>query len=324
MTLAVRYESRPMCGRCESMRETSTEWRCAEPCPRGICELSSSVKCALDQEIRCLPKCEVSEHETRYPTDAASMRAFLEVFFTRHLFQLQNSLIDYVISPDFNETIQSGWLSILDIGSGPAVASQALIDIIDRMASGADSTTSLRHGCLHMSHVLNDTSAICLATGKRMLTTCSQDKDRPCSTVSRSHIFTLSTAFPGNLHRICHLATFLEGFDLVVLSYVLRPLTEDGNLQSLVDGLNTLGRFCKPHGCILIIQDKFQEPLLRELADMIVVGCRQQTLTQEIYPARGSSETCTYTYYDCLYAPRRGARLIQTGQFERHHMRQLH
>ncbi len=186
------------------------------------------------------------------------------------------------------------------------MASQAPIDIIDRMKGVADSGASLRHGPLRMTHVLNDTSAICLATGKRMLTTCSQDKDQPRSTVSRSHIFTLSTAFPGNLNRICRLATFLEGFDLVVLSYVLRPLTEDGNLQSLVDGLTALERFCKSHGCILIIQDRFQEPLIRKLADMMGVECREQTLTQEVYPRRGSSETCTYTYYDCFYAPRRG------------------
>jgi hypothetical protein len=306
------------------MREGSAAWPCAELCPHGVYELSNSVKCALDQEIRCLPKCEVSEHETRYPIDAASMRAFLEVFFTRHLFQLQNSLIDYVISPDFNEAIRSGRLRILDIGSGPAVASQALIDIIDRMMSGADSSASLRRGLLHVSHVLNDTSAICLATGKRMLTSRSQDRDRRGSTVSRSHIFTLSSAFPGNLHQICHLAAFLEGFDLVILSYVLRPLTEDGNLQSVVNGLNRLKRFGGAHGRVLIIQDKFQEPLIRKLADMMGVECREQTLTQEVYPPRGSSEAGTYTYYDCFYAPRAGAHVTETPQLERHQMRQLH
>jgi ribosomal protein RSM22 (predicted rRNA methylase) len=270
----------------------------------GVYALSGLVKSALDQEIACLPRREVSEHDTRYPTDAASMRAFLEVFFTRHLFQLQNSLIDYAASADFNGAIQSGPLRILDIGSGPAVASQALIDVINRMSSDANPGLLQRRGFLRVTHVLNDTSAICLAAGRRMVTACSQDRNQFRSAVSRPQIFTLSTAFPGNLHHIRHLASFLGGFDLVILSYVLHPLIEDGDLRSLVSGVNTLERFCTPRGRVLIIQDRFQERLVRKLASMIDVECHEQTLTQEIYPPRGSNKTCTYTYYDCLYAPR--------------------
>ncbi len=106
------------------MRETSPESVCMELYPDGVYELSGLVKSALDQEIACMPKREVSEHDTRYPTDAASMRAFLEVFFTRHLFQLQNSLMDYAASADFNRAIRSGPFRILDIGSGSAVTNR--------------------------------------------------------------------------------------------------------------------------------------------------------------------------------------------------------
>lgn len=294
------------------MRETSTTSECFEPCADGTYELGILVKSALDQERACLPRGEVSEQDTRYPTDATSMRAFLEVFFTRHLFQLQNSLTDYITSSDFNEAIQSGSFRILDIGSGPAVASQALVDAVDRMIGDAGSDLSKPYALLRATHVLNDTSAICLATGKRMLTTCSRNRDQSRSAVSRPQIFTLSAAFPGNLHQIYRLASFLGGVDLVILSYVLHPLIEDVNLQSLAGGVKILERLCKPHGRLLIVQDKFQEPLIRKLAGMMDVEYREQTLTQKIYPPRGSNETCTYTYYDCLYTPRGSARTTET------------
>jgi len=288
------------------MRKTPTEFACVELCPNQIYELSDSVRSALNGEMARLPTGDVSEHETRYPTDTASMRAFLEVFFARHLFQVQNSLTDYAVSADFHHAIRSGPVCILDIGSGPAVASQALIDIINRMIGGAGSGAAQYPGLHHLSHVLNDTSGVCLVTGQHMLTACLESSDQSTSPPCRPQVFTLSTAFPGNLHQIRHLASFLGGFDLVVLSYVLHPLIEDNHLQDVVRGVNALERFCKPRGRMLIIQDKFQEPLIRRLARMIGVEYREQMLTQEIYPPRGSNGTCTYTYYDCLYAPRVG------------------
>ena len=289
------------------MNEISNESACMALYPNGMYELSAIVKSALDREITGLPRGETSEHGTRYPTDATSMRAFLEIFFTRHFFQLQNSLIAYATSVDFSETIQCGRLRILDIGSGPAVASLSLIDAIDRRMRDADSSLSQRYGSLHMTHVLNDTSTVCLATGQRMLTACLRGSDQSTSPACRPQIFALSSAFPGNLHQLRHLASFLGGFDLVILSYVLRPLIENGNLRTLASGLGILEQFCTPRGRMLIIQDKFQEQLVRRLARMIGVKCHEQTLTQEIYPPRGSNGTCTYTYYDCLYAPRRAA-----------------
>lgn len=286
------------------MTEASPEFKCSESCENDMYHLSSLVKSALDQELARLPRGDVSEQDTRYPTDAKSMRAFLEVFFTRHLFQLQNSLMDYAASADFSRTMQSGRLRILDIGSGPAVASHALTDVVDRMTDCTDSGVSQQRRRLRITHVLNDTAGICLTTGKRMLSACSRHSDQSCATASRPQVFTLSTAFPGNVHQIRPLASFLGGFDLVILSYVLRPLTENGNLQSLVRGVNTLGRFCTPRGRMLIIQDKFQERLVRRLAGMIGTECHERTLTQEVYPPRGRNETATYTYYDCLYVPR--------------------
>ena len=69
-----------------------------ELCPERIWQLTDAMKLTLDYQISRLPRRTVSDLETRYPTTLAEMRAFLEVFFTRHLFQVQNSLIDYMTS----------------------------------------------------------------------------------------------------------------------------------------------------------------------------------------------------------------------------------
>ncbi len=66
------------------------------------------------------------------------------------------------------------------------------------------------------------------------------------------------------------------------------------------------GALCKRTGRVLIMQDRFPEPVLRQIAQMLEVGCREQTIAQEVYPARGENDTYTYTYYDCLYTPRTG------------------
>ncbi len=226
----------------------------------------------------------------------------------RHLFQLQNSIVDYVASHDFRRATQSGCLRILDVGAGPAVASIGLTDMIDRTQGTSVSETTDGRESVHMTHILNDTSPVCLETGKRMLTAFLHDKEASNTGVLGHRILTLSTAFPGNMCQIRQLASLSGHFDLAILSYVIRPLADDGGLRNLVKTVRTLEPFCKPEGRVLLIQDKFREPLIRQLADMISVQYREQTLTQEIYPPRGSNEKSTYTYFDCLFSPRQAMR----------------
>ncbi len=140
-------------------------------CPRGIWQLSTPLRSSLDRQIAHLPNSDVSDDETRYPIDAAGMRAFLNSFFAGHLFQLQNILLDSIVSAAFSEVVPLRSLRTLDVGSGPAVASSALLDLAERTSEiisdwgGQQWTLPGR-----TIHVLNDTSAICLATGKCMLT----------------------------------------------------------------------------------------------------------------------------------------------------------
>ena len=67
----------------------------------------------------------------------------LETFFTRHLFQLQRSLAEYIASPDLQKTLRFGPLRLLDIGSGPALASLAILDLIHRMMLSANPRTRI-------------------------------------------------------------------------------------------------------------------------------------------------------------------------------------
>jgi len=144
-----------------------------ELCPNGIWQLTNIMKSGLIYQICRLPEGEVSEIGTRYPQSPAEMRAFLVKFFTRHYFQTQNSLIDYMTSQDFLDIIGSGYLRILDIGSGPAVASLAITDMLaciirnlGYMGEWPKSRT------VKITYVLNDISSICLAAGQQMLNNC--------------------------------------------------------------------------------------------------------------------------------------------------------
>ena len=93
-----------------------------------------------------------------------------------------------------------------------------------------------------------------------------------------------------------------------ILSYVLNPLADNYGLRTLAAAVKDVESLCRPHGRVLILQDKFQESRIQHLAQLLNVEHREQTLTQEIYPPRGENETYTYTYYDCLYAPRESRR----------------
>jgi hypothetical protein len=277
---------------------TGNPWE--ELYPDGVCQPSDLIQSVLDQQIVGLPRKAVSDRETRYPIDEPSMRAFLETFFTRHLFQLQRSLVEYVASLDFQRTVQFGPLRILDIGSGPAVASLGMIDMVRRTIQSAIGPRAVR-----MVHVLNDTSPICLVTGKRMLAACHELEGRVGPALPGDRVFTLPTAFPRNMRQIQQLASFLGGYDIIILSYVMDPLTDAYGVRALVAAVRALEHLCRPHGRILLMQDRFREALIRRLTRMLSVEYREQTVSQEIYPPRGDNETYTYTYYDSLYAPRR-------------------
>lgn len=276
-----------------------------ELCPDGIWRLTDVVEAVLKRQMSRLPKGEVSETDTRYPITPKSMRAFLEVFFTRHYFQVQNSLFDYVTSDEFSNILESGQLQILDVGCGPAVASLAITDMLSSILKNLREAGGWpESGKIKVNYILNDTSGICLGTGQQMLVDYFRHNNLYENGVVCGQVISTQKAFPHNMSQLRRIKFNLSAFDIVNFSYVVVPLSSDNGLQSLANGLLNIEELCNRDGRILILQDKFQENLLREIGREIENSCNKQTLAQEIFPKRTENETNTYTYYQCLYAPK--------------------
>ncbi|MBA7624638.1 hypothetical protein ES703_32049 [subsurface metagenome] len=273
-----------------------------ELCPNGIWRLTDTVKSKLTYQILRLPKREVSKIGARYPQSPAEMRAFLVKFFTRHYFQVQNCLVNYMTSQDFLDLIKLGHLRILDIGSGPAVAPLAITDMLSCILKHLERLGAWPKGkTIKVSYVLNDTSAICLETGQRMLTDYFRIR-RGRKEIINSQIISIQKAFPNNISLLQRAGFNLAAYDIIVFSYVISPLNENLGFSKLVDGLLNIEKLCRPNGRILILQDKFEASLVRRISSAIGTSSNKQVLTQYVYPKRNENEIYTYIYYCCLYA----------------------
>ena len=273
-------------------------------CPEGVWELSDAMKSVLSYHISRLPKKQVTETDTRYPVCAASMLAFLEVFFARHYFQIQNSLISYMLSREFLDILISGVVRFLDIGSGPAVASLAVTDILACILEYfRDLGVMPRDNAVKILYVLNDTSGICLGTGISMLKNYFRVGGKRGSGAIRNQIITIQRAFPDNINQLRRIARNFGIYNIATLSYVVVPLSEDSGLHNLVNGLLKVEELCDPAGRILILQDKFNVSLMRRISKAVGASNQKEELTQQLYPNRNANETYSYSYYSCLYSP---------------------
>ncbi len=275
-----------------------------ELCPDGIWQLTDVMKSVLRRQILQLPQRAVSEDEKRYPTTPSGMRKFLEFFFTRHYFQTQHSLLGYMTSNEFLGLLTSGELRILDIGCGPAVASLAITELLARILR------HLKHigkwpksKAVKMDYVLNDTSGICLGTGQRMLASYFNASGRHDREIISGQMLRIQKAFPDNINQIRRVRLKLGVYNITTLSYVISPLDEDKGFEALVCGLKGVEKLCNCNGRILILQDKFQATLVRQISKALGISNSKEELTQQIYPSRNMSETYTYLYYRCLYEP---------------------
>ena len=272
--------------------------------PDGIWKLKDVIKSGLRYQISRLPRRKVSEDETRYPQTPAGMKAFLIKFFTRHYFQTQNCLVDYMTSQNFIEILRSGNLQILDIGSGPAVTSLAITDMLACILKHLrNSSYQSRAKIVKVHYILNDTSGICLGTGQNMLTDYFRICRRHNRELIRGKILTIQTAFPDNLNQLRRIRLNLGPYDITTLSYVVSLLKENTSLKSLLNGVLNIEGLCNCEGRILILQDKFQETLMRRIGRILGIKSQEEESTQEIYPKRETNETYTYSYYRCLYTP---------------------
>jgi len=275
-----------------------------ELCPDGIWKLTDVMKSVLRRQISQLPKRTVSENETRYPTTPSGMRAFLDVFFARHFLQVQNSLLDYIVSWDFLDIVSSGHLRILDIGSGPAVASLAITDLLTCILEYLINIGKYpKHGILKITYVLNDTETICLGAGRHMLSRYFKIKNAHQDRVINSQTMSINNAFPINMRQLRRIKHNIGAFDIITFSYVVIPLNEDNGFNNLIDGFLNVEEFCSRNGVMLILQDRFRESLIRRIGKAIGVSTHKEEMAQQIYPDRDTGQTHEYSYYSCLYNP---------------------
>ena len=92
-------------------------------------------------------------------------------------------------------------------------------------------------------------------------------------------------------------------YDFIIFSYVISPLNEENGFNNLISGLLNIERICSYSGRVLILQDKFRTLLVRRISRAIGISSEKKVLTQQVFPKRNDSETYTYKYYCCLYAP---------------------
>jgi len=275
-----------------------------ELCDDGIWRISNVMKSVLQYQISRMDKREVNEDETRYPKSQAGMRSFLKKFFTRHYLQAQSSLVHYMSSNDFINILKSGSLTILDIGSGPAVTSLAITDMLTYIIEHLQNIGKWSKGRLvKINYILNDTSEICLGTGQYMIK--DYFRRKRIKEISCSHMFRIQKDFPNNINLLRRIRYNLGTYDIVIFSYVLTPLIEDKIFNQLINGFLEIKNLCNQRGRILILQDKFQRNLIQRVSRSIGVSSHKEESHQYIYPKRNDNDTYKYSYYSCLYEPKK-------------------
>ena len=286
------------------MRNNLNDSVLKELCEEGVWRISDVMKSVLQYQISRLDKRKVNEDETRYPKSQAGMRSFLKKFFTRHYLQAQSSLVDYMSSNDFIDIIKNESLTILDIGSGPAVTSLAITDMLTYIIEHLQDIGEWSKGrVVKINYIMNDTSEIYLGTGQYMIKDYFRRKH--IKEIDYSHIFSIQKGFPNNINQLRRIRNNLGIYDIVIFSYVLSPLIEDKIYSQLINGFMEIENLCNQRGRILILQDKFQKNLMQRISRSIGVSSHREESHQYIYPKRNDNDTYKYTYYSCLYKPKK-------------------
>ena len=193
----------------------------------------------------------------------------------------------------------SGSLCFADIGSGPAVASLALIDMLDCIGELGLQAHKIAKHPIRMSVVLNDISESCLQVGRDMLITYArQAKTR----LSLERIVPVSVPFPKSNAQLCRIARLIKPYDLSCLSYAMVPVDEQSGHQALCQGIDQLADACRgADGRILLLQDKFHESMLRKVCRAIGAQLQEAQVKQKVYDSQNENSEHTYTFFRSIH-----------------------
>jgi hypothetical protein len=113
------------------------------------------------------------------------------------------------------------------------------------------------------------------------------------------------------MNQLQRIKNNLGSYDIATLSYVVSPLNEDTRFKDLINALLNVESLFSSNGRILILQDKFQPAIMRQISKALGILRQKEESTQEVYPKRNTNETYTYSYYCCLYSPAKKERIPQ-------------
>jgi ribosomal protein RSM22 (predicted rRNA methylase) len=255
--------------------------------PEKCWSLQKEIQRVLRQEITRLPKVKsITDQNRRYPEQSGDMRSFLETFFARHFFQTQDSLLQKDTFARLHKHIQTKrQIVVLDVGSGPAVASLALLNILSQMDTSG----------LSLKIILNDTSKICLQSGQRMVNAFLRSKIAQMPTVE---LQLLNTPFPASFPAIKRSVRRWGKVDFLFFSYVLVPLKEELHHAKIQEAIKSVkSKLCESNTIGLILQDRFHESLIRTVGDNLGLTTRKCTFQQKVYDPENENNCHTYTYY---------------------------
>ena len=263
--------------------------------PDELWTLRPDIEEVLKSEMASLPHVkDISILERRYPTTSAALRAFLNAFFARHFFQIQDTILQPDVFERFLSAIRKGTFRIADIGSGPAVASLALLDLISVI------NQSMKLPLVRVSIVLNDPATVSLRVGLNMLRSFVR---RSASCAALTNTISVDTSFPKSLIQLRRIAALTGPYDVCCMSYVLSPLKQEMTHREIQVDIQELLRYCSGNASCVILQDKFRESLLRQTGRLQGASSHKATLRQRVYDKDNSNTEHNYTFFRTIVTP---------------------
>jgi len=151
-----------------------------------------------------------------------------------------------------------------------------------------------------VSTVLNDTAAVSLHTGLKMLRAFAK---RSVSCITLTNTILVDTPFPKSLTQLRRVAALRGPYDLCSVSYVLDPIKEDMTHKEIQGNIQELLRYCSASASCLILQDRVRESLLRQTGRLQGVSSHKATLCQKVYDKENSNTEQTYMYFRTIVTP---------------------
>jgi len=228
------------------------------------------------------------------------MGAFLRDLFPRHFLQVQDCLASVTdrLLPQRLGSVSD--VNIIDLGSGPAVASLAITSLVSQCLAARGLGQFAK-----VNYILNDTSSVCLEAGERMLRSYFRRERFSYRAhglpASLGEVSLLREPFPKSLRSIHEKCA--EGFHytFLVAGYLLAPLDQNLDLSRSANSLLALRQFVnKSGGCTLVLQDKYHEEQIRQFGALLGASVRKERSSQKAYSSTESRSSATYAYFRAL------------------------